>query len=349
MKSQPARRLAPSVYKEPIMQSKQNLPILCGTRAGRWLVLILLLASGCNLLKKQAPAGATACADYAKKICEEAGPESQTCTSVKEATGLMPAAACAAGMADLSVTKQKLADARKGCSDLMNKLCTEIGPKTDTCEMVKSQVKNFPPERCGMMMQHYAEVVADLKRREEKNKPLAADKIAEIAKAGAPAFGPDNAPVTIVEFSDFQCPFCSRAANTVHQVKEKYGTKVRFVFRQFPLSFHKQAHLAAEAALAANAQGKFWEFHDKLFADQSKLERPSLEQVAKDLGLDVEAFKKALDTNSFAPAVDADQKLGEAVAVDGTPTMFLNGKRIADPTNFDVISKQIEAALGGKS
>jgi protein-disulfide isomerase len=352
MKAQPAARMSAS-NKELTVQSKQDRPPLSGTRAGRWLALILLLSTGCDALNKmvnkQGASSPTACADYAKKVCEEAGAESQTCTSMKEATGLMPGAACAAGMADMETTKKKLADARKGCADLMNKLCAEIGPQTDTCEMVKTQVKAFPPDRCNMMMQHYAEVVADLKRREEKNKPLPAEKMAEITKPGAPAFGPDNAAVTIVEFSDFQCPFCSRAANTVHQLKEKYGTKVHFVFRQFPLSFHKNAHLAAEAALAAHAQGKFWEFHDKLFADQSKLERPALEQTAKDLGLDLAAFKKALDTNSFAPAVDADQKLGEAVAVDGTPTMFLNGKRISDPTNLDVLSKQIDAALGGKS
>ena len=351
MKAQPEAR-ATALKGIPTVQSSQSLPLLSSTRTARWLALILLLTvGGCDQLKKMQapPASPTACADYAKKICEQAGPESTTCSSVKEATGLMPPAACAAGMADLGVTKQKLAQARKSCEELTTKLCAEIGPKTDTCEMVKVQTKGFPPERCGMMMQHFAEVAADLKKREDRNKPLSADKIAEIAKAGAPAFGPDASQVTIVEFSDFQCPFCSRAANVVHQLKEKYGTKVHFVFRQFPLSFHRQAHLAAEAALAAHAQGKFWEFHDKLFADQTKLERPALEQTAKDLGLDVAAFKKALDDKSFVSAVDADEKLGEAVAVDGTPTMFLNGKRVADPTNFDTIAKQIDAALGAKT
>jgi protein-disulfide isomerase len=327
------------------VQSRQSLSLVS-------LVSVVCLAAvgaGCNLLKKTPPASPTACADYAKKICDEAGPETSTCNNVKEATGLMPPAACAVGMTDLAITKQKLGEARKACDQLATKLCAEVGPKTDTCEMVKTQTKAFAPDRCNMMMQHFAEVASDLKRREDRNKPLAADKIAEIAKPGAPAFGPDASAVTIVEFSDFQCPFCSRAANTVHQLKEKYGTKVHFVFRQFPLSFHNQAHLAAEAALAAHAQGKFWEFHDKLFADQTKLARPALEQTAHDVGLDVAAFKKALDSKEFAAAVDADQKLGEAVAVDGTPTMFLNGKRVADPTNFEGISKQIDAALGAKS
>jgi protein-disulfide isomerase len=330
------------------VQLSQSVTLLTSRRANRWLTLVLLLCSACNLAaSKQPPASPTACADYTKKVCEEAGAQSGTCTSTTEATKLMPAAACAAAMGDFAGIKKKLADLRKSCDVLTTKLCAEIGPKTDTCEMVKTQTKTFPPDRCDMMMQHYAEVVSDLKKREDKNKPLTPEKMAEITKPGAPAFGPDGAKVSIVEFSDFQCPFCSRAANVVHQLKEKYGTQVHFVFRQFPLSFHRQAHLAAEAALAANAQGKFWEFHDKLFADQTKLERPALEQAAKDLGLDVAAFKKALDTNSFAPSVDADQKLGEAVAVDGTPTMFLNGKRIADPTNFEALSKQIDEMLKG--
>jgi protein-disulfide isomerase len=196
-------------------------------------------------------------------------------------------------------------------------------------------------------MEHYAEVVADLKRQEGKNKPLTPEVVAKIAAADAPAFGAPDAKVTIVEFSDFQCPFCSRAAEVTTKVKEKYGDKVRFVFRQFPLSFHQQAHGAAEAALAANAQGKFWQFHDKVFANQSALERPALEGYAKEIGLDVAKFKKALDDKTFAAAVDADMKLGEEVAVDGTPTMFLNGARIPNPTDFDAISKQIDAALAG--
>jgi protein-disulfide isomerase len=345
MKAQPQANCASVAKGNLSVQASSNASLLTVCRC---LALVgLVLATGCDRLKLLSPASPSACADYSKKVCDEAGASSGTCTSMTEATKLMPATACAAAAADFGTAKQKIAALRKSCDELTTKLCAEIGPKTDTCEMVKTQTKTFAPDRCSMMMQHYAEVVADLKKREERNKPLSSEKLAAIAKADAPAFGPDNSKVTIVEFSDFQCPFCSRAANVVHQLKEKYGTQVHFVFRQFPLSFHRQAHLAAEAALAANAQGKFWEFHDKLFADQTKLERPGLEAAAKDLGLDLEAFKKALDSNSFAQAVDADEKLGESVAVDGTPTMFLNGKRVADPTNFDVLSKQIEAALKG--
>jgi protein-disulfide isomerase len=312
----------------------------------------VLAVSGCNQPSGAKPkddkASTTACADYAKKVCDEAGAESGTCTSVKSTTDLMPAAACAIALSDFDHTKKKLGEARKSCEELTTKLCAEIGKETETCQMVATQTKQFPPERCATMLEHYAEVVADLKKREARNQPLAADKVAALAKPDAPAFGPETATVTIVEFSDFQCPFCSRAADVAQKVKKQYSDRVRFVFRQFPLSFHQQAHLAAQAALAAHAQGKFWEYHDKLFADQSKLERPALEQAAKEVGLDVNAFKKALDNKTYAPAVDADMKLGEEVAVEGTPTMFINGQRIADPTDFAAIAKAIDAALAKK-
>ena len=315
-----------------------------------------LLVAGCNKPAdseskgKEGGGAATACADYAKKVCTEAGEQSGTCATIKSASELLPPAACSAAAADFAFTKDKLAQAGKACDELATKLCAEIGKETETCQMVKTQTKQFPPERCTQMMGHFAEVAADLKRREAKNQPLTPDKIALIAKADAPSFGPENAAVTMVEFSDFQCPYCSRAANMVSKLKEKYGDRVRFVFRQFPLSFHQNAHLASQAALAAHAQGKFWEYHDKLFADQSKLERPALEESAKAVGLDMAKFKKALDDKTYAPAVDADLKLGEQVAVDGTPTLFLNGKRIqVDPSDFDAVSKLIDDALAKKS
>ncbi len=313
----------------------------------------VLLASlvGCDQLKAMSgqaaatKASPTACADYTKRLCKESGDDSPICTSVKSTADLLPPEACAAGLANVAFTIKKLGEKRKKCDELVTKLCADIGPTTPTCDMVKTHTKTFPPERCDMMMQHYAEVVADLKRQEEKNKPLAPEKMAKLTAGDAPSFGPTDAKVTIVEFSDFQCPFCSPAANAVQQLRAKYSDKVHFVFRQFPLSFHQNAHTAAEATLAAKAQGKFWEFHDKLFANQQKLDRPSLEGFAKEVGLDVPKFKKALDDKTYAPTVDAEQKLGEEVAVDGTPTMFLNGARIANPTDFDAISKQIDAAL----
>src|SRR6185295_8627059 len=102
----------------------------------------------------------------------------------------------------------------------------------------------------------YPQVLAEYKRQEEKSKPLDQEALTKLAAGAPPAFGPTDAKISLVEFSDFQCPFCSRAANAVHAIRNKYGNKIRFVFRQYPLSFHANAHLSAEAALAAHAQGK---------------------------------------------------------------------------------------------
>lgn len=309
-----------------------------------------LALGGCNKAATQtkgkaASASATSCSDYATRVCKEAGEQSQNCATIKTASELLAPEACATALTNVDFTIKKLGEQGKKCDELVTKLCTDLGEQTSSCEMVRTQTKTFPPDRCVLMLEHYAEVVADLKQQEEKLKPLSEEKAAKIAQGAAPAFGPTDAKVTVVEFSDFQCPFCSRAAEAAHKVKEKYGDKVRFVFRQFPLSFHKDAHTAAEASLAANAQGKFWEFHDKLFANQAKLDRASLEGYAKELGLNVGSFKKALDSKEYAAAVDGELKMGEEVAVSGTPTMFINGARVADPTNFDALSGQIEEAL----
>ena len=126
---------------------------------------LTLLAVGCDQMgasapKKEAKVSDTACADYSKKVCDAAGAESGACTNIKSATDLMPKAACAAALADFSYTEKKLGEVRKACDELTNKLCGELGDKTETCDMVRTQTKTFPPERCTMMMEHYAEVLA---------------------------------------------------------------------------------------------------------------------------------------------------------------------------------------------
>lgn len=321
-----------------------------GTAAPSGAALLALLSlAACNPpAQKAKPADPKACEQYAEKLCAEMGPDSPTCASAKATLEVLPPAACAAGATDLAFTKAKLGEARKSCDELASKLCKDIGEATETCTMVKTQTKNFPPDRCKGMLDNYAPVLADLQKMEARNKPLSDEQFASIAQGdSAPSFGPAGAKVTIVEFSDFECPYCSRAANAAKQIKEKYGDKVRFVFRQFPLSFHPNAHVAAQASLEANAQGKFWQLHDKMFENQKKLDRASLEESAKAVGMDVAKLKKALDDKTHAAQVDAELKLGEGVAVDGTPTMFLNGKRVSNPTDFDTIAKEIDAALAG--
>ena len=287
------------------------------------------------------------CGEYGAKLCEAmGGDKTPNCSAAKQTLKLMPPSACKAGLADIAFTQAKLKEMGKSCTELSTRLCKDLGEETQSCAMVKAQTPSFPPQRCDGMLEQYDKVLADLKRREDANKPLNDEKKKAITANAVATFGPEDAKVTVVEFSDFQCPYCSRAANAVTELKKKYeGKGGRMVFRQFPLSFHTEAHLAAQASLAAAAQGKFWEFHDALFANQRALKRPELEEHAKKVGLDMAAFKKALDDETHKAAVDADLKLGETVAVTGTPTMFVNGTRVANPTDVGSISTVIDAEL----
>jgi protein-disulfide isomerase len=285
------------------------------------------------------------CGQYSAKVCASAGAESSTCSAFKTSTDLMAPEACKAGLDKVDFTLKRLTTQRESCAQLVKILCDKIGPMTPSCKLVTEQTSKFPPERCKEMLGHVPEIVGELEAMEAQNRPLTAEQQATLVAAPAPAFGPENAKVKIVEFSDFECPFCSRAASAVHQLRDKYQNQVRFVFRQFPLEMHKNARPAAIASLEAEAQGKFWQFHDKLFENQNELQRDALERHAQAVGLDMGRFKRALDENAHATAVDRDLKLGADVKVNGTPTMFLNGKRVENPTDVAAISAMIDAEL----
>jgi protein-disulfide isomerase len=132
--------------------------------------------------------------------------------------------------------------------------------------------------------------------------------------------------VTIVEFSDFQCPFCGQFANTLHELERTYPDDVRIVFKQFPLPMHPDAPLAAMAAIAAQQQGKFWAMHDTMFKHRTALKREGLLEHAKDVGLDVEAFEAALDDPATKHRLDLETMLGRQLGVRGTPSFFINGR-----------------------
>jgi len=288
------------------------------------------------------------CADFVKAVCAKAGDNSLYCADLKNVSAILPPAACKAASSQTGYALDKIDSLRKVCSKLATDLCRDLGKDSEGCKLVEKQTQGFTTDRCTSMMGRYSEVLAELKKMAQGNEPLDGAKQKQIAASDAPSFGPSTSKVTLVEFGDFQCPFCSKASGVVRQVKSKYGTKVHFVFRQFPLAFHVNAHLAAEAALAAHAQGKFWEYHDKLFENQQALERQSLEQYAKQLGLDMTLFKKALDKKELAGKVDWDVKLGTDISVQGTPTMYLNGKRIVNPTDYGEVAKAIDEALTAK-
>jgi|CXWL01.1.fsa_nt_gi protein-disulfide isomerase len=170
----------------------------------------------------------------------------------------------------------------------------------------------------------------------------------EVAADG-PSRGPAAAPVTIVEFSDFQCPFCSRVLPSIDEARANYGDKVRLVFRQFPLTaLHPNAQKAAEAALCAHDQGKFWELHDAMFADQGGLDVPKLKEKAAAIGLDAEKFAACVDGGSKAAAVSSDVAAGTAAGVSGTPAMFVNGRFLNGAVPYEDLARVINDELQRK-
>lgn len=168
----------------------------------------------------------------------------------------------------------------------------------------------------------------------------------DISADDDPFLGDKDAKVTIVEFSDFQCPYCSRAAEALHQLVDKYKGKVRVVYRDFPLSFHKEARTAAIAANCAHEQGRFWQFHDTLFKNQNALEEKALKTYARVAGVDGEKFDACLASDKYKAEVEKDYKDGEAVGVEGTPTFFINGRLYTgDPSSVEAMAEAVDAAL----
>ena len=168
----------------------------------------------------------------------------------------------------------------------------------------------------------------------------------EVAADGFPSYGPVDAPVTIVEFSDFECPYCALLAPVLDEVKRRYGDKVRLVYRHYPLTgIHPDAWKAAEASLCAFEQGRFWEFHDLLFAEQGALTVADLKEKAVQLDLDADAFGECLDSGRHYDAVLADLRAGDAAGVSGTPAMFLNGRFVGGAVSFEALAELIDDEL----
>jgi protein-disulfide isomerase len=176
--------------------------------------------------------------------------------------------------------------------------------------------------------------------------PPAPIKVASSSKPAA--FGSPSAKVVIHEFSDFQCPFCSRAKGIVSQLKEAYGDKIRIEFRHFPLDNHPEALPASIATVCANEQGKFWELHDKIFDNQRELNGENLSKWAKDVGLDMDKFKSCTSGSEAQKIVTSDMEEGRKAGVGSTPTFIVNGRLIAGAQPFDQFKSIIDAELSKK-
>lgn len=161
----------------------------------------------------------------------------------------------------------------------------------------------------------------------------------------SPTLGPEDAPVTIVEFSDLQCPYCARISSTLKRLLHQYPGRVRWVFKHFPLRIHTDAPLAHEAALAAHGQGKFWEMHDLLLSNQGRLKRDDLMRYARQLDLDLPAFANDLDSRRLRARVLRDSVQGRSLRVDTTPTCFINGKRVVGAQPLSRFRQVIESEL----
>ena len=169
-----------------------------------------------------------------------------------------------------------------------------------------------------------------------------------IPTAGSPVRGPADAPITLVEFSDFQCPYCSLAVGKLNAVIEAYPGKIKLIFKEFPLDTHSQALGAAQAAIAAHQQGKFWQMHDALFAHRRDLSLPTLAGLARNIGLDLKRFQADFNSQDTKKTIMKDMDDGDRAGVEGTPSVFINGRKYNGSLDLEPMRKIIDDQLKKK-
>ena len=171
------------------------------------------------------------------------------------------------------------------------------------------------------------------------------EKIYEIEIGDSPIRGSESAKVTIVEWADFQCPFCVRVHPTLEKIAEEYGDKVRFGFKHLPLSMHTKARAAHQASEAAHRQGKFWEMHDRIFANPKDLSEETYLRYANEIGLDIEKYKSDFSSSSVRKTIDADLAKARELGVSGTPSFFLNGRFLSGAQPYGAFARVIDEEL----
>lgn len=172
----------------------------------------------------------------------------------------------------------------------------------------------------------------------------------ETATTDDPSMGPVDAPIEIVEFADFGCPFSSRSSSVLRRLALEYGDSVHYVYRDFPVTeLHPDAFLASEAGACAHAQGKFWAFHDRVYVQQADLRTERLVQFAGEAGLNVDAFTRCLSSHAYADEVEQDYQDGLKAGVQGTPTFFINGNRVPGSIPEEVLRSLFERILTKES
>ena len=184
-------------------------------------------------------------------------------------------------------------------------------------------------------------------QRKQEDPPLEEKmkKRVDVSIEGAPVKGPASAPITIVQFSEFECPFCKRVLPAVDQVMKEYQGKVKLVFKHNPLPFHPRAMPAAKATVAAHRQGKFWEMHDKLFANQLQLTDENFKKYAKELKLDLKKFEKDMKDPAVEKQIEEDSNFARANQAGGTPSFFIIGVVLVGAQPFEKFKEVIDALL----
>jgi protein-disulfide isomerase len=215
------------------------------------------------------------------------------------------------------------------------------GASTATYDQIKPQ----------LMLMMNKEALLERLRKDQPVKILLEPKRVVVDSSGHPALGAKDAPVTIVEFTDFQCPFCKATEDTLKQLRAKYGDKIRLVHMDFPLPFHSHSLDAAKAARCANDQGKFWQYRDALFANQAKLAPADLKVTAKTLGMNTSQFDACFDKAKYDAQIKSDTAAGEKVGVDGTPAFFVDGRSLTGAQPLPKFEELIddELANGGNT
>jgi protein-disulfide isomerase len=251
-------------------------------------------------------------------------------------------------------------------------LATEAFVQAEVARRLKpvndTDVRNFYVQNSERMQgRTFEQMTSAIQRylQEQAQSEAKQDLIAELKKAGPairvvmdaprtaltinpddPSEGKADAPVTVVEFSDFQCPFCQRVWPTLKQLRTKYGDRMRLVWKDFPLTqIHPQAFVAAQAGNCAREQGKFWEYHDTLFGHQSALQRDDLKKYAADLGLDAAKFNQCLDSSKYEARVQTALGVGGQLGISSTPTVFVNGRMINGAQPIEVFQSIIDEEL----
>ncbi len=209
-------------------------------------------------------------------------------------------------------------------------------------EDVQGNIRGFlSGEQNKKLMDSY---LSQLKKKNDVAYLIKAPTI-DVPEGDAPAMGPKDAKVRLVEFSDYQCPFCGRARATVNKINEEYKGKIRYVFRDFPLSFHKDSQKAHEASHCAEDQNKYWEMNKKLFESQKDLQVESLKKYAQEVKLNGKKFDECLDSGKYADRVKSEIQAGSSLGVSGTPAYFINGRMVSGARPFEDFKAIIDEEL----